>query len=57
MTDHISFTSESLAELKKAYEKAVQEGASVFVYAGHKLVTAYAKYLIVYLDRQFGGGK
>ena len=35
--------------LRKAYEKAVKENKDQFTYKGVDFVTAYAKYLLIYI--------
>lgn len=39
-----------LTELKKAYNKAVEHSEEQFTFNGNELLTAYAKYLIQYLE-------
>lgn len=39
-----------LKELKKAYDKAVKENKETFEIEGVLILTAYAKYLIQYLE-------
>lgn len=46
----INFTPKLLANLKEKYKLAKETGADVFIFEGHELLTAYAKYLIEYLD-------
>jgi hypothetical protein len=43
--------------LKKAYDKAVAEGADVFVYRNQQLVTGYAKYVLQYIDSILESGE
>lgn len=50
----MEFTKELLQELKLAYNKAVVDHVESFNFHGHLLIPAYAKYLIEYLDSQFG---
>jgi len=45
----IQFTPEKATALQKAYDRAVGEGAEVFVFEGQEVVVAYAKYLLEYL--------
>lgn len=49
----INWTREKLKELKAAYANALKHGASDFYLGDDQFVTAYAKYLIEYLDLQF----
>ena len=39
-----------LSELKKARDKAVEEGKDQFNFKGHELLVSYAKYLIEHLE-------
>lgn len=50
----IEFTPEKAEQLRKAYNKAVEEKKDSFVFQGDEFVTSYAKYLLEYLDMQFG---
>lgn len=36
--------------IKKLFDKAVRDGKESFVYDGLELVTAYAKYLLEYME-------
>lgn len=40
--------------LRKAYSDAVEQKLDQFTFEGHEYVTGYAKYLLEYLDMQFG---
>ena len=46
----IGFTPALRDELRAAYDKAVEQGAESFIFEGKPLVTAYAKYVLEYLD-------
>jgi hypothetical protein len=46
----ISFTPEKLKQLKRMYDEC--EGES-FMFEGHEVLKAYAKYMIEYLENQF----
>lgn len=50
----IVWTKPMLERLRKAYQKAVADKADTFVFDGNEFVVDYAKYLIQYLDSQFG---
>ena len=50
----INYTPELLAKLKRQYRHAVEVGQDQFVFEGHDILVAYAKYLIEYLDGRFG---
>jgi len=39
-------------QLKKAYNKAVKDGAESFILNGDEILTRYAKYLLEYFDMQ-----
>ena len=45
-----TITLKDLPSLKVAYEKAVKEGLKSFTFNSGVLLTAYAKYLIEYLE-------
>ncbi len=47
----MTFTKSDLAELKKAYKKAIENNKDSFVFRGQTFVTNYAKYLIEYLEK------
>ena len=49
---NIEINEQSLKELKNKYEEAVASGAEQFVFQGADLLTAYAKYLIEYVEAQ-----
>jgi hypothetical protein len=49
MANEMEFDKQSLAKLKKAYNKAVKENKDTFVFEGQELLVSYAKYLIEYL--------
>lgn len=53
MTNHVDFTPEKLAQLKKVYDQAVLAGKDRFDFEGHPLLVSYAKYVIQYLDTKF----
>lgn len=36
--------------LRKAYDKAVKDGAETFKYKGMDVLTSYAKYVLEYMD-------
>jgi len=47
----MQFTPKKLAELKKAYNNCTEK---TFVFDGQEILKAYAKYMIEFLERQFG---
>lgn len=49
----VSFDPKKLLRLKKAFVKAVDDGAESFTFDGREWLTMYAKYVIEYLDREF----
>ncbi len=49
----IEFTPEKLADLHKAYDRAVANNTVDFGFQGRTMLTAYAKYLLEYLDNYF----
>lgn len=48
--DMVQFDRIKLNELKKAYEKATEDGLDQFEFYGYVLLVSYAKYVIEYLD-------
>jgi hypothetical protein len=46
----ITFTSGKIDALRQRYKDAIRKGERQFVFEGHDLLTAYAKYLIEYLE-------
>jgi hypothetical protein len=48
----MNFTKEQIKELRVGYKNAVIEGLEQFPFRGDIIVTAYAKYLLEYLDSQ-----
>ncbi len=50
----LNFTRLKLAQLKAQYDKARMEGHEQFEFEGHEILVAYAKYLIEYLESEFG---
>jgi len=48
--DYLHFDKMEISCLKRRYNKAVKNNAEMFVFQGKQLMTAYAKYLIQYLD-------
>lgn len=46
----VTFTDGKITELRRRYKEAVKNGEKVFVFDGHDLLTAYAKYLLEYLE-------
>jgi hypothetical protein len=53
MPKTITFDRQEVANLKRYYNKAVKDQTKSFFFRGNILLTAYAKYLIEYLDSQF----
>lgn len=50
----IRFTRAKLQHLKATYDRTVAAGGEQFEFEGQQVLTCYAKYLIEYLDMQFG---
>lgn len=48
--EHNYVSVNDLPDLKRAYNKAVEEEAEQFTFKGATLVVGYAKYLIEYLE-------
>jgi hypothetical protein len=53
MENIIEFDKKKFDELKMAYNKAKVNDLESFKFEGTELITAYAKYLIQYLDSKF----
>ena len=51
---YVAWTSDKLKELRKAYKQAKDADVESFVFEGHELLMGYAKYLIEYLEMEFG---
>jgi hypothetical protein len=49
----VAFDEGDVARLRAAYEDAVRRRQVVFTFDGHELMTAYARYLLEYLDIAF----
>lgn len=49
-SDSIGFTPEKLARFKEAYANALAERKQTFVFEGHGFLTAYAKFVIEYVE-------
>ena len=47
--DYLSINEKEAKELQKLYDEAVASKKEQFVFQGHDLLTAYAKYLLEYL--------
>lgn len=52
----IEWTRGRLSQFKKAYAEADANHTEQFTFMGHVFLTAYAKYLIEYLDGLFNRG-
>jgi hypothetical protein len=53
---NINFTPEKVRELQAAHDAAVDAGKDEFLFEGHAVLVAYAKYLLEYLATQFAPG-
>lgn len=53
----VTFTEQDLKNVKRLYEAAVRSGEKSFWYRDNEYLTSYAKYLIEYLEGQFGVAK
>lgn len=51
--EHLNFTPELFRKFKGEYKKAQDEGKEMFIFKEHEILTAYAKYLIQYLETKF----
>lgn len=45
-------TTENVALLRQAYDKAVAQNKETFTFQGEEFATSYAKYLLEWLDNQ-----
>jgi hypothetical protein len=50
MESTITFNHETFKEFKKEYSKAVINNQEIFIFQGKELLTAYAKYIIEYIN-------
>jgi hypothetical protein len=50
---NLTFDIKKLNKLKKVYAKSVEDGVESFDFEGNLILTAYAKYMIQYLEMQF----
>ena len=48
----ITIDENGFKELKKLYEEAVQKKQPTFIFQGHELLTAFAKYMIQYWEQK-----
>lgn len=54
LNDSMEMTREKLESLKRHYKSAVEKKKETFEFEGRQLMTGYAKYMIEYLEGQFG---
>lgn len=47
----INFTRQKKEALRHAYNAAVKSGSETFMFEGHEIVVGYAKYLLMFLDK------
>lgn len=53
MPNTITFDRQKLINLKRAYTNALKDSKEIFVFEGQQILTAYARYLIEYLEGLF----
>jgi hypothetical protein len=53
MAGTLSFDKTTYQRLKKEYQNSIKNNIEVFVFDGHEILTAYAKYLLEYLKSKF----
>ena len=53
----VEFTPAKVKKLKKALAEAVAANQDEFVFEGNAYVVGYAKYLIQFLEHQFGSSR
>lgn len=51
--DMLEFNKEKLEKLRQSYLKALEDGKSSFKFEEKDIFTAYARYMIEYLDSKF----
>jgi hypothetical protein len=56
-SDTITVSEADLKTLKMDYRKALDSGAESFRFKGKEVLTSYAKYMIEYLEGEFGKKK
>ena len=49
----MTFNYKTFTKFKAAYKTATMENKEVFIFEGNEILTAYAKYLIEYLEPKF----
>ena len=54
MDNTITINFATYKKLKKAYQEALKNNETIFIFEGHELLINYAKYLLQYLDMQLG---
>lgn len=50
MAKQVEFTAESFKRFKARYDEAVKKSEESFVFEGNEFLTAYAKYVIEYIE-------
>jgi len=50
----MTITEKNFKELNKLYKKAVADSKEQFIWEGQDILTAYAKYLIQYIEMKVG---
>ena len=53
-TNHVRFDREKTEQLRTKYDAAIRTNKLVFDFEGNELLTAYAGYMLEYLDAKFG---
>jgi hypothetical protein len=53
----VHWTPEMLKRFKKAYDTAVEDGVTMFIFDGNSFLPDYAKYLIEYLTSSLASSK
>lgn len=51
---NITFTAQKTRELRKAYNRALHTNQNQFAFEGREVLVDYAKYLLEYLESEFG---
>ncbi len=54
MVNTVDFDKATVKRLHQAYNEAVKNKDEAFIFEGNKYLTAYARYLLEYLDNMLG---
>ena len=51
-TQMVTFDRRKAERLRRSYQRALDDGESTFVFQGHELLVAYARFMLMYLDER-----